>query len=290
MPAMPAMIDTIATVELNDLIFSEPNSGPNSGSGRSYGYLRLSLDQKIPVLPGQFAMLKPHGICEPLLRRAMAYYRSGTTGGALWVDFIYQILGRGTQSLARLKPGDQVDFLGSLGNTYDIEAARGREALLVAGGVGSAALFMLAEDLVKLGAGVKLFIGGASRGDLCGLDDFIELLSEENVFCATVDGSRGEAGFVTAPLERHLQSYAGARTIIYACGPDPMLHRVALIAERFGALSQLSLEAPMGCGYGVCVGCAVAVKAEGQHDCPEGFVYKKVCTEGPVFWGEELHW
>ncbi|MGH9940596.1 MAG: dihydroorotate dehydrogenase electron transfer subunit, partial [Blastocatellia bacterium] len=217
-------------------------------------------------------------------------YRSGTTGGALWVDFIYQILGRGTQSLAKLKPGDQVDFLGSLGNTYDVEAARGREALLVAGGVGSAALFMLAEELVRLGAGVKLFIGGASRGDLCGLDDFIKLLSEENVFCATVDGTRGEAGFVTAPLERRLQSSGGARTIIYACGPDPMLHRVALIAERFGAPSQLSLEAPMGCGYGVCVGCAVAVKAEGNHDCPEGFVYKKVCTEGPVFWGEELHW
>jgi dihydroorotate dehydrogenase electron transfer subunit len=185
-----------------------------------------------------------------------------------------------------LKPGDKVDFLGSLGNTYDLEAARGREALLVAGGVGSAALFMLAEELVKRGARVNLFIGGASKGDLCGLDDFIELLREENVICATVDGSLGEAGFVTAPLERYLQSSGGARTIIYACGPDPMLHRVAQIAGRFGAPSQLSLEAPMGCGYGVCVGCAVAVK----DDCPEGFVYKKVCVDGPVFWGEELHW
>jgi len=280
-PATLTMIDTVATVEYNDLILSEPNSG----SGRSYGYLRLRLDRKIPVLPGQFAMLKPHGICEPLLRRAMAYYRSGTFDGALCVDFIYQILGRGTQSLAKLKQGDQVDFLGSLGNTYDIEAARGREALLVAGGVGSAALFMLAEELLKLGAGVKLFIGGASRGDLCGLDDFIELLSEDNVFSATVDGSCGEKGFVTAPLESHLQQ-RGAPAIIYACGPDPMLHRVSQITERFAIPSQLSLEAPMGCGYGVCVGCAVAIK----NDCPEGFVYKKVCTDGPVFRGEELHW
>jgi dihydroorotate dehydrogenase electron transfer subunit len=65
-----------------------------------------------------------------------------------------------------------------------------------------------------------------------------------------------------------------------------MLHRVAQIAERFGAPSQLSLEAPMGCGYGVCVGCAVAVR----DDCPEGFVYKKACVDGPIFWGEELHW
>jgi dihydroorotate dehydrogenase electron transfer subunit len=281
------MIDTVTTVERNDLILPKPDGGPNIGSRRRYGYLRLRLDRKIPALPGQFAMIKPHGIYEPLLRRAMAYYRSVTVGAAPCVDFIYQILGRGTQALANLRPGDEVDFLGSLGNTYDVEAARGREALLVAGGVGSAALFMLAEELVKMGARVKLFIGGASRGDLCGLDDFIELLREENVICATVDGSLGEASFVTAPLERHLQRGGGGqRTIIYACGPDPMLHRVAQIAGRFGAPSQLSLEAPMGCGYGVCVGCAVAVK----DGCEEGFVYKKACVDGPIFWGEELYW
>jgi dihydroorotate dehydrogenase electron transfer subunit len=280
------MIDTVTTVERNDLIIPEPDGGSGVGSGRMYGYLRLRLDLEIPVLPGQFAMIKPHGIAEPLLRRAMAYYRSMTAEGAPCVDFIYQILGRGTRALANLRPEDKVDFLGSLGNTYDVEAARGREALLVAGGVGSAALFMLAEELVRRDARVKLFIGGASRGDLCGLGDFIGLLREENVICATVDGSLGEASFVTAPLERHLQSGSGARTIIYACGPDPMLHRVAQIAGRFGAPSQLSLEAPMGCGYGVCVGCAVAVR----DLCPEGFVYKKACVDGPIFWGEELYW
>jgi len=280
------MIDTVTTVERNDLILTEPDGGSNISSGRRYGYLRLRLDRKIPVSPGQFAMIKPHGIVEPLLRRAMAYYRRVTVDGATCIDFIYQILGRGTRALVNLRPGDRVDFLGSLGNTYDVGAARGREALLVAGGVGSAALFMLAEELVKLDSPVKLFIGGASRSDLCGLDDFIELLREENVICATVDGSLGASGFVTAPLERHLSSRGGATAIIYACGPDPMLRRVAQIAGRFGAPSQVSLEAPMGCGYGVCVGCAVAIK----DDCPEGFVYKKVCTDGPVFWGEELHW
>jgi len=280
------MIDTVTTVERNDLISPEPDGESGVGSGRRYGYLRLRLDREIPVLPGQFAMIRPHGIAEPLLRRAMAYYRGITVGGAPCVDFIYQILGRGTRALANLRREDKVDFLGSLGNTYDVEAARGREALLVAGGVGSAALFMLAEELVRREARVKLFIGGASRGDLCGLGDFIELLREENVICATVDGSLGEASFVTAPLERHLQRGSGARTIIYACGPDPMLHRVAQISERFGAPAQLSLEAPMGCGYGVCVGCAVAVR----DDCPEGFVYKKACVDGPIFWGEDLYW
>ncbi len=275
---IPKIIDAVVTVERNEIV--------RSGSSRSYGYLRLRLDEQIQVLPGQFAMLKAHGIYEPLLRRAMAFYRCELSGDRQDVDFIYQILGRGTQALAKLEPGDKVDFLGSLGNTYDVNFANGREALLVAGGVGSPALFMLAEELLKLKIATRFFIGGASHGDLCGLDDFTALLSKENVACATVDGSYGEKGFVTTPLERHLKASAGKPVMIYSCGPDAMLHAVAKLAEQYEAPAQLSLEAPMGCGFGVCVGCAVAVNA----DCQEGFVFKKVCTDGPVFWSRELHW
>lgn len=271
------MIDTIATVERNDLLAS---SSPGGLGARSYGRLRLCPGMPAPIRPGQFAMLKPHGGYEPLLRRAMAYYRCD--GPA--VEFIYQILGRGTRALASLGPGDQVDILGPLGNTFDVDAARGREALLVAGGVGSAALFMLAEELRRQGVPTRLFIGGAGRDDLCGLGDFVNLLGGERVHCATVDGSCGTPGFVTAPLEDHLRGRGAA--MIYACGPDAMLHRVAQIAAEHSAPAQLSLESPMACGFGICVGCAVAVKA----DCPEGFIYQKVCTDGPVFRGEELHW
>jgi dihydroorotate dehydrogenase electron transfer subunit len=272
------IIDAVVRVERNEIV--------RSGSLRNYGYLRLRLDEPIAVLPGQFAMLKSHGIHEPLLRRAMAFYRCQPAGERLDVDFIYQILGRGTQELAKLEPGDKVDFLGSLGNTYDINFALDREALLVAGGVGSPAVFMLSEELLRRNIQTRLFLGGASHGDLCGLDDFAALLGNENIACATVDGSYGEQGFVTAPLERHLKASAGKPAVIYSCGPDPMLHAVAKLAAAYEVPAQLSLEAPMGCGFGVCVGCAVAV----NHDCPEGFVYKKVCTDGPVFWSKELHW
>ncbi|MFN0107882.1 MAG: dihydroorotate dehydrogenase electron transfer subunit [Blastocatellia bacterium] len=282
MSSFGKIIDAVVTVERNRIV--------RSGSSRSYGYLRLRLDEPIQVLPGQFAMLKAHGIHEPLLRRAMAFYRFSLVGERLDVDFIYQILGRGTQELAKLEPGDKVDFLGSLGNTYDLNVADGcealPEALLVAGGVGSPAVFMLAEELLRRNIPTRLFLGGASHGDLCGLEDFTALLSKENIACATVDGSYGEKGFVTAPLERHLKASVGKPVMIYSCGPDPMLHAVAKLAESYEVPAQLSLEAPMGCGFGVCVGCAVAVK----HDCSEGFVYKKVCTDGPVFWSKELHW
>src|SRR5262245_49532831 len=272
------MIDTVAIVERNRI--------SASASARRYGFLRLGLPRKIEVLPGQFAMIKPHRTYEPLLRRAMAYYRCEIIDDALKAEFIYQILGRGTQSLSQLKPDDEVAFLGSLGNTYDLDASKEYEALLVAGGVGAPALLMLAEELVKRGTPARLFIGAMSRGDLCGIDDFIELLRPENVTGATIDGSFGSKGLVTAPLEKYLEANRTASRIIYACGPDPMLHRVAQIAETHNLPAQLSLESPMACGFGICVGCAVAVK----HDCPEGFVYKKVCTDGPVFWSKELHW
>jgi len=274
----PVMIDTITTVASNET--------SETASRRCYGRLRLRIAEQISVLPGQFAMIKPHDEYEPLLRRAMAYYRSDRAGDALIVEFIYQVLGRGTSMLARLKPGDSVDFLGSLGNTYDIAAASGREALLVAGGVGSAALYMLAQELLARGIRARLFIGGASRGDLCGLADFSELLSAARVLGTTVDGSYGERGMVTVPLERQLQSQRDEPAIIYACGPDAMLHRISQLAEQYALPAQLSLESPMACGFGICVGCAVAVK----DACPEGFVYKKVCTDGPIFRSDELHW
>lgn len=280
------MIDTIATVERNDLFDSMPPDQPSTQKSRKYGFLRLRLYPSQTILPGQFAMLKKRGIYEPLLRRAMAFYRVEQHADSTSVEFIYQILGRGTDALSTMRVGDEVDYLGALGNTYDLAAAKGKDALLVVGGVGSAAVFMLAEELIRQGTRTYLFIGGASRGDLLGLNDFMELLGNENCISATVDGSEGEKGFVTAPLERHLIANTGRPMVMYSCGPDAMLHRVAKIAEAHHVPAQLSLEAPMACGIGICVGCAVAMK----HDCAEGFVYKKVCTDGPIFWSEQLHW
>ncbi|MFM8394345.1 MAG: SDR family oxidoreductase, partial [Acidobacteriota bacterium] len=204
--------------------------------------------------------------------------------GTVWVEFIYQIIGRGTETLARLTPGDKVECLGPLGKSFDLGAAEGREVALVAGGAGSPALYILAAALVHRQIPTRLFLGGASRGDLCGLDDFRELLGADRVLTATIDGSEGTTGFVTGPLEEYLDS--AGEPLIYACGPDPMLHRVAAIAAARNLPAQLSLEAPMACGYGICVGCAVPVR----HECPEGFIYQKVCTDGPVFWSRDLAW
>ena len=273
------MIDMIALVEGNEIT--------TSASGRRYGRLRLRFEEPaVPgeVLAGQFAMLKPHGSMEPLLRRAMAFYQVEYRAGATSAEFIYQIVGRGTEALARLERDDQVECLGPLGKSFDLSAATEREVALVAGGAGSPALYLLAAELRHRQIPTRLFLGGASQGDLCGWADFCALLGADRVTTATIDGSHGVTGFVTAPLEEFLSR--SGNQLIYACGPDPLLHRLARIATEYDVPTQLSLEAPMACGYGICVGCAVPVR----HDCAEGFIYQKVCTDGPVFWSHDLAW
>ncbi len=255
----------------------------------SYGHLTLATEDKLSFAPGQFAMLKPAGALEPLWRRAMAIYRARTTAQATSVEFIYQVFGRGTQALRRLRPGDAVQALLPLGCGFDTApvAVGGREALLVAGGVGAAALLALAEQLKREQVPTRLFLGGRSQTDLIGLDDFSALGVSAHI--ATNDGSQGVKGFVTAPFERFLQEQAekarAGQFVVYACGPQPMLARVAALAAQACLLTYVSVEERMACGFGVCVGCVVAVKTQdGQSD------YRRSCAEGPVFRADELDW
>src|SRR5205085_7566594 len=108
------------------------------------------------------------------------------------------------------------------------------------------------------------------------------------VVYATDDGSKGEHGFVTAPLAREIDGPAPAGGwAIYSCGPWPMMARVAAMAEERSIPCWSSLEAPMGCGFGICVACVVETR-EGAFAGP--FKYQKVCTEGPIFPSEAIVW
>jgi len=246
--------------------------------------IRLRLPEPVAVLPGQFAMVKPRGLEEPILRRALAIHRADE--GA--VEFIYLVLGRGLEALGRLDEGDFADVLLPLGNTYPTAPAleEGRRALVVAGGVGAPALFMLAEQLVANGADCRVLFGGRTAEGLPGLDDFASLGCP--VTTTTDDGSAGERGFVTAPLERELAGEPPERGwVVYTCGPWPMMARVAALAREREVPCYVSLEASMACGFGICVACVVEV-CEGSFAPP--FKYQKVCTEGPVFPAEAIVW
>ena len=275
----PQMIDTTARVESNLEIVS------------GYRLLTLSFAQDIRVRAGQFAMLKDRFSHEPLLRRALAIYRAQ---GPKHLTFLYQVLGRGTEALSQLESGGRVDALVPLGNGWldfpEVQPEGGKRrhrAIVVAGGIGSASVLMLCNELSQRGSETHIFFGAATErvAEGCGLDDLRELALPLTL--TTDDGSLGESGFVTAPLERYVREGGGEGATIYACGPWVMMRRVAEIAARYSVRCLASLEAPMGCGFGVCVGCVVAVKHEG----PAGYgSYRRVCIDGSVFPAETIRW
>ncbi len=251
--------------------------------GSAYCQLTLEVPTSLNIEPGQFAMLKPAGSLEPLLRRAMAFYQSQEINGNTLVDFIFHILGRGTQSLAQLHIGDKVEFLGPLGKSFSLEPAKTtHRAILVGGGVGTPALLILAQELCKEGIDLSIFLGARSINDLIGIEDFSRL--NTHLVVSTDDGSFGEKGFVTAALTNFLEENKDKEFTLYTCGPDIMMHRTTEIANRYGIKTYASLEARMACGFGVCVGCVVETKTA------QDSVYSRVCVEGPVFEGNEVIW
>ena len=264
------MRDHVATILVNQEI--DPG----------YFLIRVRLEDTVEVLPGQFAMVKPHALTDPLLRRAFAVYRASGRE----VEFVYQVLGRGTVALAETKPGDSVDVLLPLGNTFPLDPVmrEKKRPIVVIGGVGSASALMLVETLISRGIEVTVLFGGRSSSHLPGWRDFDELACR--VVYTTDDGSRGERGFVTSALERELAE-SPESAVVYHCGPWPMMARVAGIASRSGVSSFASVEAPMACGIGICVACVVETN-EGHFRGP--FKYQKVCTEGPVFPSEAIVW
>lgn len=270
--ANTTMIETLATVESNREL------------APGYRLLTLKLKEDVKVSPGQFAMLKAHASIEPLLRRAFAVYR---VHGPRRLSFLYQVLGRGTEALSQVEQEGTVDALLPLGNSWPIEGSANRRAIVVAGGIGSASVLMLCEGLAASHVDVQLFFGAASAHAAagCGLADFRSL--GLSLAVTTDDGSLGERGFVTAPFERSLRDGGDAGATIYACGPWVMMRRVAEIASQFEVRCLVSLEAPMGCGFGVCVGCVVAVNTGG----PLGYdSYVRVCTDGSIFPAERIRW
>jgi dihydroorotate dehydrogenase electron transfer subunit len=234
--------------------------------------------------PGQFVMVKPAGITDPLLRRPFSVFevlRAGD-GAITGISILNKRAGRSTRKLYELEPGDVVSCLGPLGLPFKPVAAP-VEAWLVAGGVGLAPFATLAESLAAQRTPTTLFYGARTAEELFYLDFFAKL--GITLVLTTEDGGRGIKGRVTAPLEAALEAVGAAGAMVYACGPEPMLAAVARLAARYHQPSQVSVERVMGCGLGGCYSCVVPVK----HGNEEANLVRS-CISGPVFDGAELVW
>ena len=253
---------------------------------RLYGETYLTWFRAPPLgngaYPGQFVMLRCADDAafgtdgtgradDPLLPRPMSYHRVREgAGGPEWA-ILYDVVGRGTAWLAARKPGDQVYGWGPLGRGYELARGSGN-MLLLGGGIGVAPLVWLAEVAVSSGHNVTMIVGGRSSEHIFPS----KLLPPEvEVVVTTDDGSAGRAGLATEPFGELLEWCDEA----FACGPTAMLRAAAAVARKSKRRRpvQVLLEERMGCGTGICYGCAVEVRVRG------GRAMKLVCRDGPRF-------
>ena len=233
--------------------------------------------------PGQFVMLSPgeRGAAprsDPLLPRPMAVYRTHAADGDAdpALEILFKVHGRGTALLADVETGADVTVVGPLGTPFP-DPPPGARAVIAAGGTGIASVYELAARLHARGVRTAVLLGSRSARDLMGESDFAA--SGVPLAIATEDGSRGARGLVTDLLDDAL---AGAQpTAVYACGPTRMMAAVARVAEQRGITCWASLENPMACGFGVCLGCAAPLRSGG---------FALVCRDGPVLPAHDVAW
>lgn len=235
----------------------------------------LELQSDLPIeeiLPGQFANILVDKSASVFLRRPFSIYQVNYREST--VSFLIKAIGEGTRCLSNSKEGEYLSVMFPLGKSYS-HPDKPSKVLLVGGGVGVAALMILAESLNRQGHRVEILLGARSKEDLVELDVFALY---GMVHTTTEDGSSGSKGFVTDhPLfKNEIISFDK----IYTCGPDPMMKAIAKIAWEYKISCEVSLENTMACGFGVCLCCVTDTK-EG-HRC--------VCTDGPVFDIKQLKW
>ena len=236
------------------------------------------------ALPGQFVMVKAADGLDPLLRRPFSIFerlrnRDGAISG---LSLLNKRVGQGTSRLYAAREGDTVSVLGPLGQPF-VPVDPPAHAWMVAGGVGLAPFATLAEALAKRRTPMTLFYGGRSASDLHYASLFEHLGA--TLVLTTEDGTRGEPGRVTTPLERALQSLTPAEDVtLYACGPTPMMRAVADLGASARRSVYVSLEPVMGCGMGGCYSCVVPVRrGAGAH-------FVRSCLDGPVFGAAAIVW
>jgi len=237
------------------------------------------------TLPGQFLMVKAGSGYDPLLRRPFSVFEvlRDASGRATGASILVKRIGASTRLLYDARVGGKITCLGPLGRPFTIVEPPA-DAWMVAGGVGLAPFWTLAQALAARGTRATLFYGARRAAELFYLDFFKDLGVE--LVLTTEDGSAGEKGRVIAPLDRALASRVDKRPItIYACGPEGMLEATAKTAARYGRHCEVSVERIMGCGMGGCYSCVVPIK-----DDHGGFHHVRSCISGPVLDAAQIVW
>ena len=224
----------------------------------------LIFDQPLnDVQPGHFVMVWLPGIGEK------PYSIFDSSPFSITVSSV----GPFSDALFNLTVGSRVWVRGPLGYGFCLY---GERHLLVGGGYGAAPLLFLARQARSLNNIVKICLGARSAGDILMADAFKDLGCE--VFITTNDGSLGEMGLVTQVVRSVLQHFKA--DTLYACGPVQMLTALAGICKQQKIASQLSWEAHIRCGIGLCGSCELDEEVRIAASMPSGWLS---CKDGPVY-------
>ncbi len=236
-------------------------------------------------LPGQFVMIRIAGLHDQFLSRPVSIYSYTCGKSNCAIELLYRVVGKGTQILAGLIKGSQVEISGPLGGSYSMDHQK-KNIVFIAGGIGIAPLSLLAETLCRKAcysdAAMTFYLGAQTADAVVGLNRLRKLCYDITV--CTDDGSLGQKSLVTRAFQKDIKNYSPSDTVIYACGPKAMVQSLSKILDG-KYFCQVSLEERMACGVGACVGCVVAVK-DGQGN----KTYKRVCADGPVFDLQQVIW
>jgi dihydroorotate dehydrogenase electron transfer subunit len=194
----------------------------------------------------------------PLLRRPFSVYRVDQDR----IEIVLKAVGEGTARLLAMSPGERLSCLGPLGHGFELGAGA-RSVVLISGGLGVAPMPLAAREAAALGMHVTWVHGARTSDELCSESD------GDQVIWATDDGSKGFAGTAVAA--------APDADLVLACGPNRML---AAVADRWPE-AVVAVETYMGCGTGVCLGCAVPLIRGG---------YDRACKEGPAYRAADIDW
>ena len=293
----------------------------NRQIGRRFHRLKLEFSEKASdafaeFQPGQFAQLDVSGTALPstenipeelldsvgrniLLRRPFSFCEVSTERDKTHADLLYCVVGPSTLRMTTLSSGDSISIIGPLGNGFKLPDDR-KNALLIIGGMGVPPLQHLAQVITSKYPGIEVTaFAGAKTATELPFDGRLDEISQQLGFSlpefakygiesqvATDDGSAGYHGLVTDCLVQWLEQsdISPQKTIIYGCGPEPMLARLAEIAEEMKIECQISMERRMACGIGLCQSCVIECKVDGSNES----VYKLCCEDGPVFDGREV--
>ena len=223
--------------------------------------------------PGQFISMYTNDGSK-LLPRPISICEIDKENGLLRV--VYRVTGAntGTKQFSEMKAGDTLPIIGPLGNGFPLEAASGKKAFLMGGGIGVPPILELAKQL------------DCEKQIVVGYRDAQTFLKEEfekngALYISTEDGSVGTKGNVMDAIrENELDA-----DLIYACGPTPMLRAIKDYAEKNNIECYISLEERMACGIGACLACVCKSKEKDAHSNVNN---KRICKDGPVFLSTEV--